>query len=41
MKTIFTNEDIDYMKNHYLDMSYKAIGDVLGFSERQIRGKII
>ncbi len=39
-KTIFTPSDISYMKNHYLDMSYEEIGQVLGFSERQIRGKI-
>lgn len=40
MKSIFTTKDIDFMKEHYKDMSYKDIGLTLGFTERQIRGKI-
>lgn len=39
-KLKFSNEDIDYMKQNYLNMSYKEIGDHLGYTERQIRGKI-
>lgn len=40
MKSIFTEEQIEYIKNNYLIMSYKEIANVLGFTERQIRGKI-
>lgn len=40
MKSIYTTKDIDFMKEHYKDMSYKDIGLTLGFTERQIRGKI-
>lgn len=40
MKPIYTTKDIDFMKEHYKDMSYKDIGLALGFTERQIRGKI-
>ena len=36
----FTQEDIDYIKNNYQAKSYKEIGDILGFTERQIRGKV-
>lgn len=39
-KNLFTDKDISYMKTHYLDMSYKEIAEHLGFTERQIRGKI-
>ena len=39
-KTMFSLDDIEYMKEHYLDMTYKEIGNQLGFTERQIRGKI-
>lgn len=39
-KKLFTDKDIKYMKDHYLDMSYKDIALNLGFTERQIRGKI-
>lgn len=39
-KNLFTDKDIDYMKTHYLDMPYKEIADHLGFTEKQIRGKI-
>lgn len=40
MKSIYTTKDIAFMQEHYKDMSYKEIADSLGFSERQIRGKI-
>lgn len=40
MKSIFTIEQIEYLKNNYDKMSYKEIADKLGFTERQIRGKI-
>ena len=36
----FSQNDIQYIKEHYLYMTYAEIGKVLGFSERQIRGKI-
>lgn len=39
-KDMFSDNDIEYMKFHYQDMSYKDIGIKLGFTERQIRGKI-
>ena len=39
-KNKFSNEDIEYMKEHYLDMTYKDIAIKLGYTERQIRGKI-
>ena len=39
-KDMFSDDDIEYMKTHYQDMSYKEIGNKLGFTERQIRGKI-
>lgn len=39
-KNMFTDEDIEFMKAHYKDMEYKEIAKVLGFTERQIRGKI-
>lgn len=40
MKSIFTDDDLAFMRDHYLFMTYKEIGDCLGFRERQIRGKI-
>lgn len=40
MKSIFTEEQIEYMKSNYLTMSYREIAKTLGFTERQIRGKI-
>lgn len=40
MKSIFTKEQIKYMCDNYDKMSYREIGEVLGFSERQIRSKI-
>lgn len=36
----FTEQDIQYIKDNYLNMTYSEIGKVLGFTERQIRGKI-
>ena len=39
-KAIFSNSDIEFMKNNYRQMSYRDIGNYLGFSERQIRGKL-
>lgn len=36
----FTDEDIDFIKENYLKMTYSEIGKELGFTERQIRGKI-
>ena len=40
MKQIFSDDDIFYMKEHYLEYSYKEIANTLGFTERQVRGKI-
>lgn len=40
MKSIFTKEQIDFMKENYDKISYGEIANILGFSERQIRGKI-
>lgn len=40
MKSIFSTDDIEFMKNNYLTMSYKEIGDHLGFSDKQIKGKL-
>lgn len=39
-KSLFSDEDILYMKEHYMDMPYKEIASYLGVSERQVRGKI-
>lgn len=39
-KDMFSDDDVEYMKCHYQDMSYRDIGTKLGFTERQIRGKI-
>lgn len=36
----FSDEDIEYMKDNYVTMEYKEIADHLGYTERQIRGKI-
>ena len=40
MKSIFTDKQIEYLKTNYDKMSYKEISNILGFTERQIRGKI-
>jgi len=39
-KLKFSQDDIEYMHDHYLDMTYKEIANHLGYTERQIRGKI-
>lgn len=37
----FTKEEKDFIKQHYLDMEYSKIGELLGgYTERQIRGCI-
>ena len=36
----FSKSDVEFIKNNYSTMPYKEIADRLGFSERQIRGKI-
>lgn len=36
----FSDEDNEYMKLHYKDMKYSEIAKVLGYTERQIRGRI-
>lgn len=40
MKSIFTKEQIEYLKENYDKESYREIGNKFGFTERQIRGKI-
>lgn len=40
MKGIFSETQLDFLKNNYNRMSYKDIGNILGFTERQIRGKV-
>lgn len=40
MSKIFSNDDITFMTENYKNMTYKEIGDILGFTERQIRGKL-
>lgn len=39
-KTIFTEEQNQFMRDNYQSMSYSEIGKRLGFTERQIRGRI-
>lgn len=39
-KFSFSDEENEYMKNHYLDMSYQEIANHLGYTEKQIRGRI-
>ena len=39
-KCIFSDDDINFIKDNYDKMSYKEIGNILGFTDRQIRGKI-
>ena len=36
----FSQEDVEYIKQNYLNMTYSELGEILGFTERQIRGKI-
>lgn len=40
MKSIFNKEQIDYLKNNYDKKTYKELANDLGFTERQVRGKI-
>lgn len=40
MKSIFNEEQINYLKNNYNKKTYKELANNLGFTERQIRGKI-
>jgi len=40
MKSIFTEEQIDFMKENYSKMSYKEIANIFNLTERQVRGKI-
>lgn len=40
MKSIFTEEQIEYLRNNYDKMTYLEIATELGFTERQVRGKI-
>lgn len=40
MKKLFSEEDINFMKAHYKEMSYREIGLTLGFTEGQIKGKL-
>lgn len=39
-KDLFPQWKIDYMINNYKNMSYKEIGDYIGLTERQVRGKL-
>lgn len=36
----FSKEDVAYMIEHYEDMQYKDIAEHLGFTERQVRGRL-
>jgi DNA-binding CsgD family transcriptional regulator len=36
----FSKEENQFMKDHYKDMTYKEIANKLGYTERQIRGRI-
>lgn len=38
MKTIFNDCQKQFMANNYLKLTYKEIGNHIGFSERQVRG---
>lgn len=40
MKSIFSQSDIDYLKENYNKLKYREIANHLGYTERQIRGKI-
>ncbi|MDY4819492.1 MAG: LAGLIDADG family homing endonuclease [Bacilli bacterium] len=39
-RTIFNNEQKEYMAANYLTMRYREIADYLGFTERQVKGWI-
>lgn len=36
----FSEKENKFMQEHYLDMGYKEIASILGYTERQIRGRI-
>ena len=38
-RSLFSSSDIEFIQNNYLDMSYKEIAEVLGYTEKQIRSK--
>ena len=40
MKSIFSKEQNKYLQENYDKKSYKEIAEILGFTERQIRGRI-
>lgn len=40
MKTIFTNEQLQYMRDNYDKKTYREIAKELGFTEKQVRTKI-
>lgn len=40
MRKIFSDNDISYMTDNYLNQTYKEIADTLGYTERQIRSKL-
>ena len=40
LKTIFTQEQNEFMRMNYSTMSYHEIAEKLGFTERQVRGRI-
>ena len=40
MKSIFTDEQIEFLKLNYDKMKYSEIADLFGLTERQVRGKI-
>lgn len=40
MRSIFNKEQINFIKDNYKDISYSEIANHLGFTERQIRGKV-
>lgn len=39
-KRRFSKEDVQFMIEHYQDMQYKDIAEHLGFTERQVRGRL-
>lgn len=40
MKKVFSDEDIKFLRDNYDKMQYKDIAQILGKTERQVRGKI-
>lgn len=39
-KCIFSDNDIKFIKENYLNMTYKEMGNILGFTSHQIQGKV-